>query len=261
MRSPFDNWQMRSPFPGGGSAFDPATIMDGWWDAARSYTGTTSNVTALPDLTGNGNDLTYYSDTTAATITTLNGLDVVQMPATADDQSLYSDASAIATLIHPNNDAPFTVAGVARYTDLSADQTLWGCDNTDASFDMIQYYHRSNGIQTQYQARASGGTPTTVLTSDVTPGTNTTFAYVHVFDGAGGVKEWMNGAFINEYSYAPTGTFGTRNSLSFGGLRTSATGGSGDLIGVLGAMGVAGRALTDTEAAQLAGYLQERYGA
>ena len=259
MRSPLDGFQISRPFGRGGVAFTPASLaLDGWWDASQGYTGISSNVTALPDLTGNGNALTYYSDTTAATIAQLNGIDVVQLPATDDDQSFYN--VALGASVSQNNTAPFTIAGTVRYTDISVDRTPWGTDNTASAFDGLQYDHRGTGSAnvTRFTARPPSGGATTINLGHMSAA-NTTFTYVHVFDGAGKVKVWVNGAYEGEVAFAPTGTFGTANSLSFGGMRLSGNAASGDVIGVLGEMCFKAAALSDADAAALAGYLNGKY--
>src|SRR5690606_38092947 len=212
------------------AAMTPASL-DGlslWLDA--SQTAPVDQPDALPDLSGNGNDLVWLNTTDAATLSEMRGLQAW----TLSGSSRYSSTA----LTLPDN-TPFTWAGVVQMPVGNAHR--WIIYESTAQASRTQVY-TLNGL---LQGSVGGVVLDTPLIEE---NGFWRFSFILVARGAGS-SLWMNGEKVDSMSTAPT----------YGRQLTYVSHGSNGLNGDLAEIMSIDRALTDVECADLSDYFRRKW--
>lgn len=237
-----------------GGGFSPADLsLDGWWDASQSYTGTPPSVTALPDLTGNGHDLTYESSGGACVLGTLNGKATAGLHAAsaAGVNTSRFTCDTIAPLVGSGNNVPWTFGAVVLCSDISVSRTLFSM--ASGSISESYYYNQQNGGSGRFDMRAEDDLSNLVpVVTGHTTVANTPFSIVFRKTGAT-YSMWINGLPADVELAWDTGTMVAMTQFTIGCLRRS-TSLSGGWPGQLGPSCFKAAAMSDTECAALSGY-------
>lgn len=217
----------------GGGAFDPAAVFRNWWEPGRAYTGTASDVTALPNLGLASHILSYSSNGPLATIVDVNGTPSINMVGGNTD-AIFASAAAGAELLGGANQ-PFTIAGLIRFDSIASDSFAVMLDDGSSFRNFHFMYFRSDGL-----IRVITRDNANVATLVDLPETNEadkTFAYVASVRANGTIDVWINDELsVDAAAYATSSLMLPMTSLSFGGYYEGAGNPTFEMDGKLGAL-------------------------
>lgn len=234
--------------------FDPANLADAWavWDPDREVTLSGSDITAMPDLSGNSRDLTYNTFSGVATIQTHDDKDYASMPSSGNTNARFD---LTGTLIADGSDQPFTIWGVFRLDTVASYSGIFTMMNSGATASNYLTLYTQVPPVLRLEGWDSGGLRTGVSIS-ITPQADTNYAYVVRVNGDGTFSAWINGVKVNDSTAFAPGTINGIDALAYGAtVRGSVV--NSEMYGDLGPSGIAVSALSDAVCVKLAKYLNE----
>ena len=202
-------------FGGGGAGFDILDLEpDGLWNPTLSYSGTALDATGIPDLSGNGRDLTYHtaSGTEKCTAVEINGQIFLDLVGSGFNGHFYSDE--IGALISAGTNVPWTFAGVVQL-DAINNPTIMSLSNVSVADSYQKLQFLSDGSVLMENKNTSATTVQFAPTVEHT--VSTVHSYIIRINGDGTASFWFDGFITDdEEPFAGPIFANARNYFSIG---------------------------------------------